>query len=218
MRLLNLTLLFVLFSVSAAEAQTVISDTNLSLLSPNNSTPGANFSVLVWQNAAATNPTTVWLKYDGTHVSFGNINLDEGSDWYLVHPGDHFDKATIQSNAFPAIVTFIVFNLPAVTVGSGDFYLGVNTGLGFEPDLFHRQRTVFGWVHLQPVSPGSTTLVMLGNVMSYDSPGIIVGTTTLVPEPGAAALFAVGLIGMIVRRHRPCCSRSPGGWVDWPRH
>ena len=96
-RLSKLVILIVLFGVSAAEAQTVISDTNLSLHSPDNSTTGANFSITVWQNIAATNPTTIWLKYDGSHVSLVSGVLDEGSDWYLVHLGDSFDPNTIQA-------------------------------------------------------------------------------------------------------------------------
>ena len=101
-------------------------------------------------------------------------------------------------------------------VDTSDFYLGTSTGEGYDPfmGVEKGRRTAFGWAHLKPSFPGSTTLVMLGNVMSYDSPGIIVGTTTLVPEPGVTALFAVGLIGIVVRRHRPFPKRLPGHSVD----
>lgn len=206
MRLAHIAFTLLLFGATAVNAQTVVSGANLELLSPNNSFPGENFSFTVWQDAAATDPTTIWLNYDGSHVSFGGTNVDEESDWYLVHPGDHFGKTAIQAGAYPTIWGFPVPSVNA-NVGSSDFYLGVSTGQGYDyvPELGGNKghRTAFGWVHLQPVAPGSTTLVMLGNVMSYDSPGIIVGTTTLVPEPTTAAFLALaGFVGATRRRVR----------------
>lgn len=192
-----------LLYASCASAQTVIVNNNIGLQSPNVS-PFANVSLGVWQDAAATNPTAVSLNYDGTHITYVNADLDEAADLYLVHLGDYFDPMTIHSNSFPTIVAFAQPISP-VTVGPTDFYLGVSTGIGFDniPGGISPHRTAFGWVHLQPASPGSTTLVMLGNAMSYDSPGIIVGTTTLVPEPTAAALLALaGLVGTIGGRVR----------------
>lgn len=124
------------------------------------------------------------------------VNLDEESDWYLVEPGDSFSKEGIAGNEFTPIFTTDHW-FPAVTVGT-DFYLGVNTGKG-------SRRDVFGWAHFQvvamplPFPSDDDVLIMVENVMSYDSPGIIVG---VVPEPATIALTSIAFITLITLRRR----------------
>jgi len=140
------------------------------------------------------------LKYDGASVLYVNENIDEGSDWYVVQPGNVFTKSSIDAGTFPRLVTFGPVGYPAVNVGTGDSYLGVNTGVvgvGTYP-----WRSVFGWVHLRPSAPGSNMLTMVDNVMSYDSAGIVVGTTTVVPEPSAFAGILVVVLRLLIRRER----------------
>jgi hypothetical protein len=196
MQLFRVNLVVFVALVGNLHAQTVISNINLEFEQPG--AFGGNFGFNVWQDAGKTDHTRVDFNYNGTQLSFHSINLDEGSDWYVVQPGDIFSPATIQSGAFPAIVTLNDFNNPPVSLGTGDFYLGVATERSTLPPS--GPRTVFGWVQLHPTFPGSSPLSMVGNVMSYNSPGIIVGTTTVVPEPTTIAMVACGLAMAI----RPC--------------
>jgi hypothetical protein len=119
-------------------------------------------------------------------------NLDEESDWYLVEAGDAFSKQSIAAGKFTPLFT-TDHPYPAVSVGS-DFYLGVNTGVSFEA------RESFGWLHLRLNNVAALTMVE--NVVAYDSPGIIVGTTTVVPEPSTIALLGFSLLGAILRRRQ----------------
>jgi hypothetical protein len=114
-----------------------------------------------------------------------------------VKNGDVFSPENIQAGLFTRLVTFGPVIYPAADVGLSDFWLGVATGHNLSSN-----RTAFGWAHLQPTSPSSTGLMMLANVMSYDSRGIIVGTTTLVPEPATIWFVAIGLPVLLRRRRK----------------
>ncbi len=148
--------------------------------------------------------TSASFDYDGTRIKLFTFTLDGGSDWFLVEPGDTFSRATINAGQFPTIINVLPpprfmppEQLGEVTVGSGEFYLGVSTGMWIGPDL--RSRTAYGWVHLRPVDG---VLTMVENVMSYNSRGIIVGTTTVVPEPAAWALVTIAGLACLFRRRR----------------
>jgi hypothetical protein len=94
---------------------------------------------------------------------------------------------------FPA-VQFI----PPTTVGSGDFHLGL--ALEYYTPGPETGLDVFGWVHLKPVDG---LLTMIENVISYDSPGIIVGTMEIVPEPNVGGLLVpTAATGLAMRRGR----------------
>jgi hypothetical protein len=175
-------------------AQTVVVNSNL--VTPSPTSGSGNFSFRVFQDAAATDHTGVWFNYQPFNIaqpasiSLANINIDEGSDWYVVHEGDVFSPSTIQAGLFTPIVTSGPTSYPAVDLGrAGDVWLGIATGRGFQTPV---QRTVFGWVHLQQFA--TLTPFMIENVMSYDSPGIIVGTTTLVPEPAMISTAICALL------------------------
>lgn len=146
--------------------------------------------------------TGIDFEYDGATIKVGSVTLDEGSDWFLVQPGDRFSRATINAGQFPTIINYLPPppQLGEVTVGSGEFYLGVSTGRGWVPAPPNPSRTAFGWVHLRPVDG---VLTMVSNVMSYHSPGIIVGTTTLVPEPATCVLVAAAGFVCLCRRRNP---------------
>lgn len=185
-------------------ASIVVHDTNIVL---NEATFfGANYSLTVYQDAAGTDPTTVWLRLNGSTLSYITTNVDEGSDWYGAQFGQPFNTGSINANLFPLLVrgTPSGFEFNDLNV-DGRFFLGVNTGNsdgewsgpGLPP------RNVFGWVELQNVGG---TLTMLDNAVSYDGAGIVIG----VPEPGAALSLLVG-VGWVAgrrRQRRGRCTRT----------
>jgi hypothetical protein len=143
------------------------------------------------------------------HFDFGNgvidsgfVSADEGIDLFLVQPNEVFSAAAVEAGSVTVIHNLVPpKSSPPVFVGTSDFYLGVRTGVGFippfTPDHVVPNRDVYGWVHLRPVNG---VLTMVENVMSYNSRGIVVGTTTVVPEPMSAAMLIVALaIGFLNR-------------------
>lgn len=173
---------------------------------------GTNYKGIVFQDTAG-DYTDVLFAYDELFLAAIAPALDEGSDWYLVNPGDAFGFATLESSQFTPLLTPIWTGNDDVSqpvfVGFDDFYLGVSTlGEGLITPNF--DRNVFGWVRLRTnwdITPtGNVTyqLEMVENAVAYDSLGIIVGTTDLViPEPSALTLAALGLLVMCWRRRRP---------------
>jgi hypothetical protein len=131
--------------------------------------------------------TTAIFGYDGQSILQAVVStLDVGTDYYLVQPGQAFERDSIQAGRFPIIFRSLpsppVSNLP-MTVGGGDVYIGMALG--------YPNRDSFGWVHLRPDKNG--WLTMVGNAIAYHAPGIIVGTATVVPEPGTWLLALAGL-------------------------
>ena len=85
--------------------------------------------------------------------------------------------------------------------------MGVNTG-GYAGNPIDT-RDAFGWVHFQVLAMplpfpafDDDALVMVENAMSYDSPGIIVGTHMVVPEPATIALTSIAFISLVTLRRR----------------
>lgn len=195
MRFFSLATIAVCIFVSQVEAQTVVQNSNVQFGSsiPGNF-HGSNYEFLLCQDAAAIDYTGAFFKYANPTIQLVDLLLDEGTDWYVVRPGDVFGPSQIQAGAFAKVFEVRlpwVFPQPAADVGSSDFWLGVATSRGGA----FKSRTAFGWVHMRPTIPfpGFNELVMVENVMSYDSGGIIVGTTTTVPEPGVVTLILIGL-------------------------
>jgi hypothetical protein len=195
---------------STLHAAVVVEDSNLSwgpgsIGGPFPGVPDANYAATIFQDAGASDFTSAWFYYDGTGLRGISENLDEGSDWYVVGPGQVFSNHTIQQGLFAPLITQGPNFHPPVAVASGqDIYLGVASSGGYV------DRDVFGWVLLRPIGASvppilTPTLTMIDNAMSYDSEGIIIGTGTAVPEPGAALLAAFGVwlfVGSKVRRGR----------------
>jgi hypothetical protein len=188
---------------SSAQAQSVVINDNVQLV--NDAQFPELFNMYFLVSKTATRPfgcscdTSPFFYFaDGTLTPRGS-SLDEESDWYFVHPGDIFSVGSIADNSFPVLMDWTTvpttYGQP-LAVGTDDFYLGVRTGVGYSFDGFYHlpHRTAYGWVHLQSIGG---TLTMLGNVMSYDSSGIIVGTTAVVPEPSTFFLVAIGAISLL---------------------
>jgi hypothetical protein len=83
-----------------------------------------------------------------------------------------------------------------VTVGSGEFYLGIAlVSRGFDA----ADVDTFGWMRLRPEHG---VLTMVENVMAYRTEGIVVGTTRVVPEPATAPLVAAVVAGSWRRKRK----------------
>lgn len=212
MRLLAIILLTM--SPHLAPAAIVISDTPIALNASTDVFGRANYKLTVDQTPSG-DYTSVGLYIEAiSHTQFSlefvGSNADDGSAWFLVDSGEGFTRAGIARNEYPKFIDINDPFLPrlVVTVGN-DFYLGVNTGVSYtESGDF---RDALGWVRLKAralgdpesgIPPRRMTLEMVGNAMSYYSPGIIVGTTTVVPEPTAIALGGTSLLAFAVLLRR----------------
>ncbi len=184
----------------------------------------------LWQDSGFTDFTSVFMDLDsvgqfGTDYALTgtNYSLDEGSSWFFVRAGDVLTPQKVAAGDFDLIlghrnatggqidlnsVTFspisdVVFGLEE---GPDDFYLGVS-GVSYDTSHADVQRDVFGWVKLRvvPSLTGLNELVhleLIESVVSYNSPGIIIGTTTIVPEPSSMALLCIAVLVMTKPKRR----------------
>jgi hypothetical protein len=185
------------FVASELSAAVVIEDANLSW-GPDGPFPGVpdgNYRAKVFQDAGASDHTSAWFHYDGSSIRGITANLDQGSAWYVVSAGQALTQQTIQQGLVAPLITSGPIFHPSVKLIRGqDVYLGVVTGQGNGPE----DRDVYGWVLLRPVGAFLPTLTMIDNTMSYQSEGIIVGTSIVVPEPTHAALVGGMLLSLIL--------------------
>jgi hypothetical protein len=117
-----------------------------------------------------------------------------GERWFSANYGDVFDTAAL-STATPFANNLAAPFTPGqiqLSVGQ-DFYLAF--WLQSSPPPY-----AFGWAHLKLTS--TTTLTLLGNAIEDSGSGIIVGTTTVVPEPSSFYLAAMAfvLLATLLRR------------------
>jgi hypothetical protein len=158
------------------------------------SSPGS-FGLNLSKNVSRTGDpyTEIGFAFDGSTIERVNtVTLDLGAEYYIVRPGDVFSDQTIANGQFPLLHSSdsgATDNLP-IHVGTDDFYIGIRTGLLPPFASSTGKWDVFGWVH---VKPENGTLTMVGNVMSYNTRGIIIGTTTVVPEPCLGILVVGGV-------------------------
>jgi hypothetical protein len=120
------------------------------------------------------------------------FSADEGSELFLVNPGDVLSSDTIAS--LPASAGLTWGGIP--TVGE-DFYMGVRTGSYTDPGFQwgdRTTRTTFGWAHFREDASGR--LVIVDSAMAFRAPGIVVGSLQAVPEPTTWALFLCGFIAV----------------------
>ena len=141
--------------------------------------------------------TSVWFEYDGTNLTGLSLNLDEGSDWYLVNEGDSFGFTELAIDQFTPIIR--VHNdsggvdLLTAEVGVGEFYMGVATsggGLALPcPPGTISCRNVFGWIKLRgeqvfdfQKSEFTGSLQMISSAVAYESSGIVVGSSQAITD------------------------------------
>jgi hypothetical protein len=128
---------------------------------------------------------------DNTHFTLG-ICLDVSLDILPVAVGDHFTKEA-------------VLRTPgAEFLGLGDldsassFYLGIYTPTrfsGFETNL----PIGIGWVRISYLNG---TFAVLDSAIDFSGQGLIVGTTTVIPEGATPACVALFLLGLGTSRRR----------------
>jgi hypothetical protein len=185
----------------------VISDTQI-LLSPT-SEFGADYAITAVQAPDRFDPTTLWFsKVDSASQSTLTPitwNVDEEADYYLAQAGTAVTLQTLSSGQFTPLFKLdqaFSLNVPL----NSDFYLAVATSDGSSSNPV---RDVFGWVHLKNDASG---LSILGSAMAYGEGGIVVGTTTPVPEPDTFALASVGLaalaLGLRASKRRAAMPRT----------
>ena len=199
--------------LSATAAQAVVTTTNVTWSpyqagvhpSPNFGSSPTHYATIN-ENAAATDFTYAHFKYTLTtspdKLQLLSVALDQGSEWFLVNNGDHFNDVNIAGGQFTTLFDDNEFPPPGLerNIPLGQFYLGVRT---VYPHFTGPSTVVlepaFGWLRM---NNSGTALTMLSNAVSHNSPGIIVGTTTELPEPGMVSIAAVGVLALLRRRRR----------------
>lgn len=133
----------------------------------------------------------VFSHLSGSSYRYGGSYLDEGLDLYRVFSGDRFTPGGITNGDFVEFAMSAAYNVPL------EFYVGLETptrDLGFAT-----LPPAYGWAKL---SSSNGVLTVLDSAIDYSGNGLIVGTTTVIPEPCAHVLFAMGLTCMLQRRSR----------------
>ena len=137
--------------------------------------------------------------------------LDEGSDWYVTNPGDLFTRDSIDAGQFNFLPIQSQSAIPGgsldVEVGES-FFLGVNTGssedfgsgYGDSVVSFDAIRQHFGWGEFLINQNGE--LQILDSAVAYDLGGIVIGTSTAIPEPSSGLLMLAGTAFPFLRRSR----------------
>lgn len=166
-------------------------------------TPNGEQDVSIWvDQTPAGDYTGTFLAHDPTAntLTYLTHNVDEGSQMFLVQPGEAFTAASIAN--MPASAA--MWN--PTQVGE-DFYLGVRTGSQSDPGFVWGPEgyTTFGWAHLREGADGK--LYIVDSAMAFRDGGIVVGTLQAVPEPASwitllGGLFALGAL-IKHRGHRP---------------
>ena len=163
----------------------MIADSNVQL---GESVFGYDYALTVYQDAARTDPTSILFDRQTTSLTFRTYNIDESSDWYFVQSNDVFTTTSITQG------NFTLFNQVDVSfnVGYDDFYLGVNTGLGFTNSS--PRRDIYGWVLLRNSENG---LSIVHSAMAYNEGGIIIGELEAIPEPSSLSLILFVTAGLL---------------------
>ncbi len=180
------------------ESSVPSSDYELTIFQTPESGPNGDFTGIIFSVDSSPNPGFALLTFD-------NANVDESSDWYSVTPNQPFTQATID-NGTNTLWGGVDSNGNVVIGGSlevpiGTFFLGANTGVGFDPN-FAPFRDVFGWASLSVDS--NLDIQLLDSAVAYQCGGIIVGQN-VVPEPSCSVIllaFLPALVNLVERRRK----------------
>lgn len=185
------TLLLLILGTQCAHSAVVV-DTGF-LLGPDNSGgfPSYQYALTIEQYPPpGASSTSILFDQSAQNLTFRTMNLDGGSYWYFTMLNDSFTPDNIAQG------DFILFNQPdqSFNVPYGNFYFGVRTFSDFGEDI-----QGFGWAMM---NNSETGLTLLGSAITYDQPGIIIGTTSTVPEPGVLSLLLPALTILAFFRSR----------------
>jgi hypothetical protein len=142
-----------------------------------------------WQQGAFQDDLFI---YDGQNILHSESGISLPLEWYPAQFGD-----ILSDNTLPVGRDNVFLEPNPLYVGSADFYLAIALKGGF-PDP--RPRRAFGWIHFRPVDG---RIEMVSNVMAYNVPGLIVGMSTVVPEPTTAAII-LAILAISVCERRNC--------------
>jgi hypothetical protein len=127
----------------------------------------------------------------GSTYQYGGSLLDEGLDMYRVFSGNTFTPAAISNGNFLKLNAGSNYSLSSI------FYVGLETPS--REAGFATLPPAYGWARM---SSSGGVLTLLDHAIDYSGNGLIVGTTTVVPEPGVTGLIAIGLTCILTRRCR----------------
>ena len=190
----------------------VIEKTNVLLSTSNifSSTYGGDYAISAFQDQTGDMTSLLFTKSDNLRSRTSTLtptiwNVDEEAEYYLASPGSIFTKDTIANGNF---IPFFNTDQPhTITVPfssflGSTFYLGINTGLGFNSN-WGPVRNVFGWVAIKNSSKG---LSIINSAMAYDEAGIIIGSLNAVPVPEPETygmlMAGLGILGFVSRRRK----------------
>jgi len=172
-------------------------------VSPSTTTFGATtFSTLSQQGVGYAVSLDVSVVQVGPQRQLRPITGTVGSphSWYVVSQGTAFDPTWI-STATP--FASVPAGQPTSFNGSLPLTNGTVFFMGFwldTGDNIPGAGDGFGWAKIQYTT--SSGLVLLDTAVENSGHGIIVGTTTVVPEPSLHLLTAMGAAGLLFKRKR----------------
>ena len=195
-RLLKVTCVLVfwaLISATVGNAQTVIQ--NAVFISG-----GGGLGEYAVDLPGSGNPVFFLAELPGDQFSSPAFGIAERFDVFQVVPGEIVSPTFV--NATTPLFTNTAARSGVLNLAVGDstflgyyvdadFYLGTNNNIPEPGDTF-------GWFELSNTVTG---LEILGGAAALGFEGIIVGTTTAVPEPGSATLV-LGLVSATILRRR----------------
>jgi hypothetical protein len=183
------SIFLIIFGTQWAQSAVVV-DTNISLESPAVSL-GFEYSFTVEQyRPPGGNTTSIFFDRSAQNLIYRTRNLDGGSFWYFAELNDRFTPESIAEGEF------LLFNQrdQSFEVPYGNFYFGVRTFSDFGEDI-----QGFGWALLNHSEEG---LTLLASAITHEQPGIIIGTTTTIPEPGPITLLMTAFANLALKRRR----------------
>ena len=175
----------------------IVEDTNITLFDMG-SFGGFNFhSFEISQDFGSTDFTCMFFEVEilGNGMaafSFPEVCLDESSAWYLGDFCQDFTEQSICNGAFQFWGGFGICTAqakPLVVPINQPFFVGINTGLGFDGSNDGPNRDAFGWAELVVDNAGVVT--MLDNAIAYDLGGIVIGKNQAVETVAPPSSFNV---------------------------
>lgn len=146
----------------------------------------------VYQTFEKTDYTGFMFMFlSGSTYQYMGSYIDEGLDLYRTSAGAAFAPGTVSNGSFTPFVYSSNYVL------TGDFFVGLVTPS--KDSSFATLPPAYGWARLRS---SNGVLSLVDHAIDYSGNGLIVGTTTVVPEPGSGILFVTAACGLLHRRRR----------------